>query len=115
MLRDEKNIFPLIKNTLIAYTNKSVRVFAYGSRIRDKGIKNDFDVLVMIDPFSMKLLTRIKNKGLIENTFKAVEFWTDLFAKVRKDFEGMKDEFGNDVKIDLSPISVIPNGVIEIE
>lgn len=74
-LRDDNNIFPKIKECIIDYISASeIECYAFGSRTRDKGNKNDFDVIVHIP-------------GLLEY--------------IRETFKNEIDEFGNPVKVDL--------------
>lgn len=74
-MRDDLNIFPKIKECITDYiSNSEIQCYAFGSRTRGKGNKNDFDVIVHIP-------------GLLEH--------------VRETFKDDVDEFGNPVKIDL--------------
>lgn len=112
MLRDDFNIFPKIKNAVQDALGTAFFIFTpYGSRTRDRGLKNDFDVkiVVHISVFdTQKYVSELKSfRGTLPNpniTFQQlVHDWLLYKLKdIPKYFLLENDEYGNPVKVDLT-------------
>jgi len=82
MIRDANGIFPIISTEVRKVLSEvPVECYAFGSRTRERGNKNDFDVVVCLP---------------------------DLKRIIEERLTDMRDEFGNKIKVDFALTSAKP-------